>query len=403
MKKHILLACMILAGLTACNEQKGIKMGSYAYDAQFLKDHGIKYVELKSKNGSAKVMVVPSWQGRVVTTSAAGDEGNSYGWINYRFIKVGKQSDQFNPVGGEERFWLGPEGGPFSLYFANGKEQVYNNWKVPAVIDTETFDVVESNDTVIQFKKSTSVKNASGTVFDLDINRKVSLLSKTSIEQRLGITFPTDAKLVAYESLNKITNTGKEAWTKKNGLISIWMLSHFNPTPTTTVFIPFHENAEGKIVNDEYFGKIPADRLKTQDGILYFKIDGKLRSKLGIPPMRSKGLCCSYDSEKKVLTILRCNMPEKPGAYLNGQWGKQDDPFAGDMLNAYNDGPVEDGSIMGPFYEIETSSPGAELAVNESLLHKQETFHIQAEEAILNPIVEKLFGVNLETIKSQFQ
>ena len=25
-------------------------------------------------------------------------------------------------------------------------------------------------------------------------------------------------------------------------------------------------------------------------------------------------------------------------------------------------GPVEDGSIMGPFYEIETSSPGAELA-----------------------------------------
>ena len=181
------------------------------------------------------------------------------------------------------------------------------------------------------------------------------------------------------------------------------MLSHFNPTPTTTVFIPYHENAEGKIVNDEYFGKIPADRLKTKDGILYFKIDGKLRSKLGIPPMRSKGLCCSYDSEKKVLTILRCNMPEKPGAYLNGQWGKQDDPFAGDMLNAYNDGPVEDGSIMGPFYEIETSSPGAELAVNESLLHKQETFHIQAEEDILNPIVEKLFGVNLETIKSQFQ
>ena len=327
MKKHILLACMILAGLTACNEQKEIKMGSYAYDAQFLKDHGIKYVELKSKDGSAKVMVVPSWQGRVVTTSAAGDEGNSYGWINYRFIEAGKQSDQFNPVGGEERFWLGPEGGPYSLYFANGKEQVYDNWKVPAVIDTETFDVVESNDTVIQFKKSTSVKNASGTVFDLDINRKVSLLSKTAIEQRLGITFPTDAKLVAYESLNKITNTGKEAWTKKNGLISIWMLSHFNPTPTTTVFIPFHENAEGKIVNDEYFGKIPADRLKTKDGILYFKIDGKLRSKLGIPPMRSKGLCCSYDSEKKVLTILRCNMPEKPGAYLNGQWENKTTPL----------------------------------------------------------------------------
>lgn len=181
------------------------------------------------------------------------------------------------------------------------------------------------------------------------------------------------------------------------------MLSHFNPTPTTTVFIPYNESAEGKIVNDEYFGKIPAERLKTDNGMIYFKIDGKLRSKLGVPPARAKGLCCSYDSEKNVLTILRCNVPEKPQTYLNGQWGKQDDPFAGDMLNAYNDGPVEDGSIMGPFYEIETSSPGAELDVNGSILHKQEIFHIQADENILNPIVNTLFGVDLETIKSQFR
>ena len=45
-------------------------------------------------------------------------------------------------------------------------------------------------------------------------------------------------------------------------------------------------------------------------------------------------------------------------SYVNGQWGPQEDPFAGDVINSYNDGPVEDGSIMGPFYEIETSSPG---------------------------------------------
>lgn len=52
-------------------------------------------------------MVIPAWQGRVMTTSASGDEGDSYGWINYRFINEGKVSSQFNPVGGEERFWLG--------------------------------------------------------------------------------------------------------------------------------------------------------------------------------------------------------------------------------------------------------------------------------------------------------
>lgn len=403
MNKFLMSACAVLIGLSACNQQKDIKMGSYAYDAKFLKDHGINYVELKSADGSSKVMIVPSWQGRVVTTSAAGDEGDSYGWINYRFIEAGKQSDQFNPVGGEERFWLGPEGGPYSLYFESGKEQVYDNWKVPAVIDTEAYDVTEVNDTSIQFKKNTSVTNASGTTFEIAIDRTVNLLSKSAVENRLNVKLPAEAKLVAYESLNKITNIGKEAWTKDKGLVSIWMLSHFNPTPTTTVFIPYNESAEGKIVNDEYFGKIPAERLKTDKGMIYFKIDGKLRSKLGVPPIRAKGICCSYDSEKNVLTILRCNVPEKPQTYLNGQWGKQDDPFAGDMLNAYNDGPVEDGSIMGPFYEIETSSPGAELDVNGSILHKQEIFHIQADENILNPIVNTLFGVDLETIKSQFR
>ena len=35
-------------------------------------------------------MVIPAWQGRVMTTSASGDEGDSYGWINYRFINEGK-------------------------------------------------------------------------------------------------------------------------------------------------------------------------------------------------------------------------------------------------------------------------------------------------------------------------
>ncbi|MGI6243033.1 MAG: DUF6786 family protein [Prevotella sp.] len=238
MNKYILLTCSLLIGLTACNKQKQIKMGTYAYDAQFLNDHGIQYVELKSSDGNSKVMIVPSWQGRVLTTSAAGDNGDSYGWINYRFIESGKQSDAFNPVGGEERIWLGPEGGPYSLYFKNGKEQVYENWEVPSFIDTEAYEVVEQNDTSIHFKKSASITNTMGTVFDMDIDRTVSLLSKSVAEQRLNIKLPAKAKLVAYQSLNKITNTGKETWTKDKGLVSIWMLAQFNPTPTTTVFIP---------------------------------------------------------------------------------------------------------------------------------------------------------------------
>ena len=137
--------------LVSCGGQKEIKMGSYAYDAQFLKDHGVEYTELVSADGNSKVMVIPAWQGRVMTTSASGDEGDSYGWINYRFINEGKVSSQFNPVGGEERFWLGPEGGPFSLYFKEGQEQVYDNWIVPPVLDTEAFDIKSQDNSSIRF------------------------------------------------------------------------------------------------------------------------------------------------------------------------------------------------------------------------------------------------------------
>jgi hypothetical protein len=44
--------------------------------------------------------------------------GQSFGWINRDFIRAGKTGTQFDNYGGEDRFWLGPEGGQLGLYFA---------------------------------------------------------------------------------------------------------------------------------------------------------------------------------------------------------------------------------------------------------------------------------------------
>ena len=251
MLKSTKLKNTLLVGATAilvsCGGQKEIKMGSYAYDAQFLKDHGIEYTELVSADGNSKVMVIPAWQGRVMTTSASGDEGDSYGWINYRFINEGKVSSQFNPVGGEERFWLGPEGGPFSLYFKEGQEQVYDNWIVPPVLDTEAFDIKSQDNSSIRFVKDTRLTNASGTTFDMNIDRTVSLMDAGEVAADFNIQLTNDMKIVAYKSENKITNTGDKAWTKEGGLVSVWMLGCFNPTPTTTVFIPYKWKIQCKL------------------------------------------------------------------------------------------------------------------------------------------------------------
>ena len=392
---------MLVAGCTS--SEKKYDMGSYGYDAAFLQAHGIEFLELQSPDGEAKVMVVPSLQGRVMTSTAGGDGGNSFGWINYRFLEAGEWNTQFNPVGGEERFWIGPEGGAFSYYFKPGVEQVYENWVVPPVIDTDSYHIEEQTADRVRFSKSVELVNASGFTFSIGIGRTVSLLDANAVDSLLGMKLPSGLAVVAYESENILTNRGEASWTKQTGLPSVWLLGMFNPTPTTTVFIPYEEQAEGPVVNDTYFGKVPSDRLVVADGMVRFRIDGKYRSKIGVPGPRAMDMCGSYDTERKVLTLLKFSRPEGPVDYVNGQWGEQEDAFNGDVINAYNDGPVEDGSIMGPFYEIETSSPGAALSPGESILHRQSVLHIQGDEKILGEIVRHLFGYDLDDIVKTFR
>lgn len=230
----------------------------------------------------------------------------------------------------------------------------------------------------------------------------MSLLSRDKVASLLNVEVPEGLRVVAYETDNRITNLGDKEWTREDGLLSIWMLCMFNPSPETTVFIPFNPDAEGVIVNDDYFGNVPADRLIVDSNTVYFKIDGEYRSKIGIPPARAKELCGSYDSGSKVLTLLWCSLPEEPMDYVNSKWGQQDDPYSGDAINSYNDGPVEDGSIMGPFYEIETSSPAAALQPSETMKHVERLMHFEGDEALLAKMVKSLFDLDLNDIANKF-
>ena len=397
----IALGTALACCLTGCKEKQ--EMGTYAYDKEFLEAHGIGTVELASADGLSKVLIVPAWQGRVMTSTTDGDKGASYGWINYKFVEDGTVSPQFNPFGGEERFWIGPEGGPFSWYFRKGEDQVYENWKVPAVIDTEAYEVESLSDDAVVFTKAFDAVNASDNHFRIGVRRAVILSGNEEIGKLLGVEIPQGVKVLGYRTENTLTNLGDEAWTKETGMPSVWLLGTFNPTPTTTVFIPYDKECKGVILNDEYFGKVPADRLVAEDGIVYFKIDGKYRSKIGLPSGSAKDICGSYDYDKGVLNILKYTVPEGPADYVNGQWGPQDDPFCGDVINSYNDGPTETGFVQGPFYEIETSSPGAALAPGESLTHVQYTIHIQGDKEELAQIARKVFGVDLDKVAGMFK
>jgi hypothetical protein len=410
LKSVLIIFAAILVFLTGCRnggEKKSTEMnkvfapGTYGSDAGFFKKQNISFIELKDSATGAYVLIVPGYQGRVMTSTSGGYDGKSYGWINYKHIEAGNLSTQFNPFGGEERFWLGPEGGPFSIYFKKGDEQVFTNWKVPAQIDTEPFDLLSGDNNSALFKKNFSLVNASGTLMEIGIERKIKLLDKSSAEKALNLVIGNEMQFVAYETENTLTNRGQNAWTKESGFLSIWLLGMFNPSEKGVVVIPFRP-VKGKVVTDDYFGKVPADRLILKDSLLYFRTDGKYRSKIGIAPEGARPFCGSYDPDSKSLTVLWLSLPQEKLPYVNSKWGAQDDPLRGDAVNSYNDGPVEDGSIMGPFYEIESSSPAAMLKPGGSISHTQRIFHINGDEAKLSEITQKLFGATIDDIKNAF-
>lgn len=384
----------------------------FADDVTFMKEH-TPIVLLQ--DGDAAIALAPAYQGRVMTSTFDRQAGPSFGWINRPVIEKGLLSDADRKgqleehiyiFGGEERFWLGPEGGQYALFFQPGTKFEFDDWGTPPAIDTEAYELVKQSDTSAKFKHTTELINHSGAKFEVGIERTVKLLSKQDAAQLLNVQLGEGLRMVGYESDNQITNAGSEAWTPETGLLSIWMLGMYNPSPETTVVIPFKQGGEKKLgprVNDTYFGKVPAEYLQVKKQKLFFKGDGTRRGKIGISPQRSKGIAGSYDAAGKVLNIVTYNLQEAPYGFVNSMWEIQDQPYAGDVINSYNDGSPEPGKApLGPFYELETSSPAAALKPGETMKHVQRTFHIQGSEEELNPLARRLLGAQLDDIKGAF-
>jgi len=385
---------------------------TFASDVTFMKKH-TPIVLLQNRD--AAVAIAPAYQGRVMTSTYDREAGPSFGWINRPVIEKGFLSEEEEKgeleehiyiFGGEERFWLGPEGGQFAIFFKPGTEFEFSDWTTPAAIDTDSFDLVEQTKESAKFKHSTELINHSGTRFKVGIGRTVKLLSKQAASELLGVKLSDGLRMVAYETDNQITNTGGSAWTPDTGLLSIWILGMYNPSPETTVVIPFKPGDDatlGPIVNDTYFGKVPSDYLKVEDSKMFFRGDGTRRGKIGITAKRSKGIAGSYDAAGKVLNIVTYNVQDAPNGFVNSMWELQDEPYAGDVINSYNDGSPEPGKPpLGPFYELETSSPAAALKPGETMTHVQRTYHLQGPAEQLNVLAKQLLGVELDAIKKAF-
>jgi len=397
------VACHHPTADSQSNDQLPVfKKGEFGYDLQFLKKQDTALIVLAS--GHSRLIISPKYQAKVFTSTANGDMGLSFGWINYKAF--GKEDAHMNAYGGENRLWLGPEGGKFSLFFKPGTKMIFDNWKTPATFDTENWNVNSVDSQSATMSKKMDLLNYAGAQLMLKVVRTISILNREQIFRLAGID-ESDSSLyaVGYETNNAITNTGEQEWTEISGMPCIWILDMFKPSAATTIVVPFKKTRLddfGKVATTNYFGPIPNDRLKHNDSLLFFRADGKSRGKLGISAKGAKETAGSYDAENKVLTIISFKVSEKK-RYLNQEWNITKPSFSGDAVNAYNDGPLTDGTQMGPFYEIESVSQAAFIKPGESIDHSHIVMHFTGNDKALDKIATRMLGAGLEIINKSLE
>ncbi|MDR0994878.1 MAG: hypothetical protein LBL81_01150, partial [Tannerella sp.] len=323
---------------------------TFGSDLEFLSRHDEPV--LLGEGEMRQVLVSPKYQGKVFTSTAEGLEGRSLGYLNYAAFGKATPDPHMNGYGGENRLWVGPEGGRFSVFIRQGDEQVYANWHTPPAFDTEPWTRTSSRKDEVVMEKEMELENYLGTRFRLRAERSVRLLDEGALCLFLRLpALPEGLRWVAYSTANRLSNLNDFPWTPQSGTLCLWMADMLKTSSRSFSFAPYLAGSlaeRGAVATSDYFGPIPEGRYREAGGLVFLRTDGRLRSKIGLSARRTRGLLGNYDPLAGHLTLAAFSMDAQT-PYLNQEWDTAKDPMQGDVMHAYNDGPLDDGSQMGPF------------------------------------------------------
>src|SRR5215510_9769245 len=186
-----------MAGCTASDQPKTpANTGGFDSDVAFLRQH--TEVLMLTDGSGAQVVVSPAYQGRVMTSTTGSGDRPSFGWIGRAAVAAGTRQPHMNVFGGEDRFWLGPEGGQYALYFKRGDPFDLDHWQVPEPLDWGNWEVTNQTPTAAGFHKRMTLTNYSGTQMDIDVDRTVRLLSHSDLAMWLGESVGSAVRAVAF-------------------------------------------------------------------------------------------------------------------------------------------------------------------------------------------------------------
>ena len=100
--KYYILLFLLIMNYSCKVHRENYGPGSYGYDKAFLLKYHNDLVEICDSSGDARLLICPAYQGRVMTSTLAGDSGFSFGWINYKLIESGILQKHMNAYGGKK-------------------------------------------------------------------------------------------------------------------------------------------------------------------------------------------------------------------------------------------------------------------------------------------------------------
>ena len=359
---------------------------AFARDLAFLREHDPDLVVLRS--GGAALAASARYQGKVFTSTTG--RGESQGFIAYDAFAVDPPADHINSYGGEQRLWVGPEGGPLSVFFPPGVPFESEHWQTPPPIDHEAWELAGVGEREVRFRKTARFANRAGATFDARLDRRVELLPAAELG---GVFGEATAGLagVGYATTNGLTNVGEAAWTEATGTICLWALDMLPAGDSVVVVLPYRDATPATLdtTNAGYFGATPPARLRVVEGAVLFRGDGAEVGKVGLPARHATRRLGAVDLARGVLTVIDLD-PEPRARYLGMEWAELDDPYAGDAVTSYNHGVAP---AAPSFYELESVGPAGFLAPGETATHRHTVYHFTGPRDAVAEAASDLLGV----------
>ncbi len=349
-------------------------------------------VVLNSPDGSARIIVVPRYQGRIVASTSGAINEVPSGWFNLNSLNDSLTANG-SGLHGEERVWIGPLGSQLSFFYGRKQPLDEGNWQVPAAFNAEPFEVVSSAADRLMLQKNMCLTNYLQHTLNMRLRREIVILAKDIIPQLLGMNPGPEVQSVAYETNQTLYNTDSVAWDLSYGVATIWSISTFKATNGSVVIIPVEPHAPDTVLT--YLSSIDSSRLSIHHGAVWYKTDGKYRNKIGVPPAMSRSLLGNYQPETNTLRIIQFSQGADT-LYFNSLVAEQLQPFKGEAIAVYNHGPMDlSVSAENAFFEMETAAPVKALKPGESISHTHRVFQFVGNKSALNAIACKVLGVDL--------